>query len=80
MIKILTEAIISDLTLISVIFSNPTIYVDQVNSKMKMLTHPGNLCDILKMRLFRILGTAVLLESLKKFEQYFLRDFTPSSL
>lgn len=32
------------------------------------------------MEMFGILGTAVLLESLKKFEQNLLRDFTPSSL
>ena len=35
--------------------------------------------DILEMRLFGILSIAVLLESLKKFEQDFLGDFTPSS-
>lgn len=36
--------------------------------------------DVLEMRLLRLLGIAVLLESLKKLLQGLLRDFTPSSL
>ena len=45
-----------------------------------VLTDAGNGGHILEMRLFRLSGSAFLmLESLKKFEQNFLRDLTPSS-
>lgn len=39
----------------------------------------GHIRHKLEMALFRLLASAILLESLKKFEQNFLGDFTPSS-
>ena len=43
------------------------------------LTDAGYIGHIIEMALFRLPACAVLLESLKKFEQNFLGDFTPSS-
>lgn len=42
-------------------------------------TNPRNGSNILELSLFRLLLVATFLESLKKFEQNILGDFTPSS-